>query len=98
MTEKKIPIPNKGMAVLQALEESEQRHGAIIIPNVGEHQGFQGKIIAIKDIYNFNRGEFVPSEFKIGDIVVYPSLGSTKIKVDREEYIICGVQDLLASI
>lgn len=95
---KVIPTPNKGMAVLQALEESEQKYGNIVVPNIAENSAFQAKIVAIKDIYNFNRGETVPSEFKVGDIVLYPSMGATKVKVDREEYIICGVQDLLASI
>ena len=90
--------PNKGMCILEPLEESEQKYGNIVIPNAGETKAMQARVVAMKDIYNFNLGVFVTSEFKVGDIVLYPALGATKQIVDRKEYIICGIQDILASI
>mgnify|MGYP002132448050 CR=1 FL=1 len=90
--------PNYGMCVLKPLEESEQKYGAIILPNLGDTKAMQARIEEISPIYNFNLGVEVPPKYKVGDIVLYPALGASKVVVDREEYIICGVQDLLTSI
>ena len=91
-------IPNFGQAILRPLEESEQKHGAIIIPNIGDSKPMQARIESISPTYNFQLGIEVPSKFVEGDLVLYPALGAQKVTVDREDFIICSVQDLLAKI
>ena len=68
------------------------------LPNIGETKSMQGRIESMENVYNFNLGVQVQSKFKVGDLVLYPAMGSNKVIVDREEYIICGIMDLLAVI
>ena len=65
---------------------------------MGNTKATQAIVVAIKDIYNFNMGCDVPSEFKVGDRVLFPSMGSQKITIDRVDYFICGVQDILGAV
>lgn len=90
--------PNRGMAILKPIDESEQRYGQIIIPDIGETKASQAIIVDFSPTYNYNLGKEVPSLFKNGDVVLYPALGAQKIKIDRQDYIICAVSELMASI
>lgn len=90
--------PNRGMAILKPVEETEKTFGAIIIPDIGETKASQAVIVRMEPTYNYNLGKEVPSLFKVGDTVLYPALGSQKLTLDRQEYIICAVSELLSAI
>lgn len=90
--------PNWGQAILKPIEEGEKTYGAIIVPDLENSKLLQGIILDITPIYNFNLGQEVPCLFERGDIVLIPPMGSQKVKLDGEEYIICGITDLPASI
>ena len=90
--------PNRGQAILKPIEETEQTYGNIIIPDMGNTKAAQAVIVSMCPIYNFNMGVEVPSIFNVGDTVLFPSMGSQKVTLDREDYFICGIQDILASI
>ena len=94
----KILRPNYGQAVLRPLDEGEQTFGNIIIPDMGKETAKMGTILAIAPIYNFNRGELVPSIFKIGDLVILPPMGAQKVTVDKIDYLLVSTNDLLSSI
>lgn len=90
--------PNYGNAILKPIETGETKYNAIIIPDIGNEKLIRATIVDIAPIYNFNLGTLVPSIFNIGDIVVVPPMGSQRVILDREEYIICAVNDLAASV
>jgi chaperonin GroES len=90
--------PNFGHAVLKPVEDGEQLFGNIVMPDMGNEKGRLAIVEAIEPIYNFNLGTFVESKFKIGDTVLYPPMGGQRITIDREEYIVVSVTDLLASV
>lgn len=95
---KKSLVPNWGQAILKPVEEGEKSYGNIVVPDTGQTKLSQAHIVDIAPIYNFNLGVEVPSKFQIGDLVLIPPMGAQKHTLDREEYYICGVTDLLASI
>lgn len=90
--------PNYGQAVLKPIDESESTFGNIVLPDLGNTKAGKAIIIDIAPIYNFNLGTFVESKFKIGDTVLFPLMGCQKITLDREDFLICSVSDLPASI
>ena len=90
--------PNFGQAVLKPFEEGEKTFGNIIIPDMGKETAKIATILAIAPIYNFNRGELVESVFKVGDTVILPPMGAQKVTVDKIDYLIVSVNDLLSSI
>lgn len=90
--------PNRGYAILKPLEEHEQTYGRIIIPDVGETKSSQATIVRFSPTYNYNLGVEVECLFSVGDVVLYPAMGSQKQTLDGEDFIICAITDLLASI
>lgn len=86
--------PKNGYLVLRPIEEDETMYGNIIIPDLGKERPELGEVIATSPTYNFHSDQKIPSEFKIGDKVLIPKLGSVRITVDSEEYFICKEQDV----
>jgi len=91
-------VPNHGQAILKPIEEGEQSYGNIIIPDLGNSKSMQAIVVDIAPIYNFNMGTFAPMKFKIGDVVLFPSMGSQKVTLDREDFYVCSITDIPASI
>ena len=94
---KKI-TPNYGYAVLKPKEEGEQMNGGIVIPDMGQEKGRLAIVDSISPIYNFNLGEFAPTIYKVGDLVVFPPMGGQKVTLDGDDYIIVSITDLAAKI
>ena len=42
--------------------------------------------------------DVIPTEIKIGEVVVFPAFGGTKMTIDGEEFIVMKEQDLLATL
>ncbi len=90
--------PRMGQIILKPLEESEMMVGNIIIPDVGNEKTLTATIIAVSDVYNYHRGEFIPTDLKIGMKVVLPPMGVQKHKLDNEEYFITSQENILSII
>ena len=90
--------PRMGQVILKPLEESEMMVGNIIIPDVGNEKTLTATIIAVSDVYNYHRGEFIPTDLKAGMKVVIPPMGVQKHKLDNEEYFITAQDNILSII
>ena len=53
--------PVNGNVILRPIEEEEQMSGNIIIPDMGKERPDMGEIVAISEVYNFNKGEYLTS-------------------------------------
>tara|TARA_B110000285_G_scaffold10098_1_gene10127 strand:- start:1301 stop:1591 length:291 start_codon:yes stop_codon:yes gene_type:complete len=90
--------PVNGNIILRPIEEDEQMSGNIIIPDMGKERPDMGEIIAISEVYNFNKGEYVPTNLKIGMKVLIPKMGAQSITIDGEEYYITAQSSVLSII
>ena len=90
--------PVNGNIILRPIEEEEQISGNIIIPDMGKERPDMGEIIAISDVYNFNKGEYVPTILKVGMKVLIPKMGAQSITIDGEEYYITAQNSVLSII
>jgi co-chaperonin GroES (HSP10) len=89
--------PNYGYAILKAVETTKT-HGNIIVPDMGKEKATVGEIIDFKPTYNFNTDTLVPFLYEIGDEVIFASMGGKKVKIDRQEYIVISINDILTKI
>ena len=80
--------PVNGNVIIRPIEEEEQMSGNIIIPDMGKERPEMGEIVAISKIYNFNKGEYVPTIIEIGMKVLIPKMGAQSVTIDGEEYYI----------
>ena len=77
--------PVNGNVILRPIEEEEQMAGNIIIPDMGKERPEMGEIIAISNVYNFNKGEYAPTTLEVGMKVLIPKMGAQSITIEGEE-------------
>jgi len=90
--------PKNGFTILKPVEEQEQTYGQIVIPDLGKERPEMGEVIAVSKTYNWHRGEFVDSQFEIGQKVLIPKMGTMKITVEGEDYFITKDTEILSVI
>ena len=82
--------------IVQRLEESEQRTGAIIIPDSAKEKPQQGTVLAAGLGKSNDDGERVPLDVKVGDTILFGKYAGQEIKLDGVEYLIMKEEDVLA--
>jgi len=86
--------PRGGSIILKQLEENEMKVGNIIIPDMGHEKSLVAEVIAVSDVYNWHKGEFVPSDLKVGQKVVIPPMGAQKLTLDNIDYLIISQEQI----
>tara|TARA_B110000483_G_scaffold202882_1_gene244817 strand:+ start:241 stop:609 length:369 start_codon:yes stop_codon:yes gene_type:complete len=84
--------------IVKPIEIEETTYGNIIVPDVGKEKNETGEVIAIGPGKSTIMGEFISTQLKVGDIVVLPTMGFTKLPYDREEYYVGPENQILAKI
>jgi chaperonin GroES len=82
--------------IVQRLEESAARAGAIIIPDSAKEKPQQGKVLAAGLGKSDKDGKRVPLDVTAGDIVLFGKYSGQEIKLDGLEYLIMKEDDVLA--
>ena len=74
--------------VVKPLEQKEKTEGGIYLPDTASKDKPQrGEVIAVGPDFK---------GVKKGDKVIFAKYGGTEIKIEEEEYLILGVDDVLA--
>ena len=89
-------IPLHNHVVIKQQDETDTMYGNIIVPDMGKEKPLMGEVIAVgPGIYSVT-GTWIDTSIKVGEIVVFPAFGGTKMTVEGEEYVVMKEQDLLA--
>jgi len=82
--------------VIKQQDETETMYGNIVVPDMGKEKPLMGEVVATgPGIYTIT-GTWIHTSIGVGEIVVFPAFGGTKMTVEGEEYIVMKEQDLLA--
>ena len=84
--------------LLEICENTEQMKGGILIPDSAKEKPQEYKVIALGTGKNDDKGEKIPFDVKVGDIVLTSRYGGTEVKVDDKEYKVVNQDDILAVI
>lgn len=91
------PLGNR--VVLKSLPEEEVTKGGIILPDTAEKEKpEQAEVIAVGPGKLLDNGKRSEMEVKTGDKVIFSKYSPTEIKLDEEEYLIVGEDDVLGII
>ena len=82
--------------VVKPIEGEEVTKGGIILPDTAKEKPQEGKVLAVGPGRLTEDGKRMPMDVKVGDLVLYVKYGGTEIKVDGEELMILGENDILA--
>jgi len=88
--------PLNGNVIIKPIENEEQMVGNIVIPDMGKEKPEIGEIVAASDTYNWHTGEYYRTKLIPGQKVLVPKMGSVKITVDGDDYIITKESEILS--
>lgn len=95
----KINIQPLGDRVLvEQKQEAEQIKGGIVIPDSAKEKPLEAVVVALGTGKLDDKGNKIPFDVKVGDIVLTSKYGGTEVKYDDKEYKIISASDILAVI
>jgi chaperonin GroES len=81
--------------LVKRLEEQDEKHGSIIIPDTAKEKPQEGKVIAVGNGKVNDEGKKLPLEVKAGDRILFGKYSGSEVKIDGEEYLILREEDVL---
>ena len=84
--------------IVKPVENEEQTFGKIIVPDLGKDKNEKGEVIAVGPGKITLMGSFIETQVKVGDVVILPTMGFTKLEYDGEDYYIGPENQILAKI
>lgn len=83
--------------LIQRIEPFAVSRGGIVIPERAREKVLQGTVVAVGPGQRSETGEFVPPAVSVGDKVLLPKFGGTKVELeDKNEYHLFKESDILA--
>jgi chaperonin GroES len=84
--------------IVKPIENEETTYGNIIVPDLGSEKNEIGEVIAVGPGKPTITGQFISTILQVGDKVVLPTMGFTKLPYDGEEYYVGPENQILAKI
>ena len=90
------PLGDK--VLIRRLEADEKTRGGIILPDTAKEKPREGTVIAVGSGKLLENGERAPFSVKPKDRVLFSSYSGTEVKLDGEDYLVLGEDEILAVI
>jgi len=84
--------------IVKPIETEEKMYGSIVIPDAGKDRNEHGTVIAVGPGTYTVTGTFLETEIKVGDVVILPTMGFSKLQHDGDEYYIGNEKQILARV
>jgi co-chaperonin GroES (HSP10) len=84
--------------IVKPVETEETSYGGIIVPDLGNEKNKLAEVIAVGDGYFSVTGVWIETVLKVGDVVVLPTMGFSKLEHEGEEYWIGPENQVLAKV
>ena len=84
--------------IVKPIEVEETTYGNIIVPDLGKEKNETGEVIAVGPGKPTITGEFIETQLSVGDKVVLPTMGFTKLPYNGDEYYVGPENQILAKI
>ena len=91
------PLSNN--VIIDPIEEEAVTMSGIILPETTEKEKPQkGKVIAVGSGKMNEKGEKIPLEVKVGDVVIFSKYGPNEFPFGDKEYLVVSENDIIAII
>src|SRR5213593_2840190 len=87
--------PLHDRVLVKRLEEQDEKHGSLIIPDTAKEKPQEGKVIAVGTGKVTDDGKTLPLAVKAGDRILFGKYSGSEVKIDGEEYLIMKEDDVL---
>jgi chaperonin GroES len=82
--------------VIKQQDETETMYGNIVVPDMGKEKPLMGEVVAVGPGTYTITGDFIETQVEVGEIVVFPAFGGTKMTIGDDEFVVMKENDLLA--
>ena len=96
MAAKVRPLGDK--VLLKRVEAETKTKSGIVLPETAKEKPKRGTVIAVGDGKLLDSGERAKFTVKKGDEIIFASYAGTEVKIDNEEYMILGEDEVLAIV
>ena len=84
--------------IVKPQEEEETTYGSIVVPDLGKDRNEHGTVVAVGPGRHVGGVGFIETEIKVGDNVILPTIGFTKLEHKGDEYYIGQENQILARL
>jgi chaperonin GroES len=84
--------------IVKPIEYEESTYGNIIVPDLGKEKNETAEVVSVGPGKPTITGEFIPTILTVGDKVVLPTMGFTKLPYEGEEFYVGPENQILAKI
>lgn len=84
--------------VIEPIEQEGQTTSGILLPETAKERPQEGKVVAVGPGDRTDKGECIPMEVQLGDLILYGKYAGTEIKLKGQKYLILKESDALAII
>ena len=90
--------PLHDRVLVRRVEEQDDTHGSIIIPDTAKEKPQEGKVIAVGTGKVTEDGKKLPLAVKEGDRILFGKYSGSEVKLDGQEYLIMKEEDVLGIV
>jgi chaperonin GroES len=99
VTATKVSIkPLEDRIVVQANEAETTTASGIVIPDTAKEKPQEGTVLAVGPGRVDDKGNRIPIDVSVGDVVLYSKYGGTEVRYAGEDYLVLSARDVLAVI
>ncbi|XP_033211942.1 10 kDa heat shock protein, mitochondrial isoform X2 [Belonocnema kinseyi] len=92
-------IPLFDRVLIQKAEAITKTKGGIVLPEKAQAKVLKGTVVAVGPGSKNDKGEHLPLTIKVGDTVLLPEYGGTKVTLDEEKELhLFRESDILAKL
>ena len=84
--------------IVKPIESEETTVGNIIVPDLGKEKNETGIVISVGPGQSTLTGDFIPTILKVGEKVILPTQGFTKLPYNGEDYYVGPENQILAKV
>ncbi len=81
--------------VVKRIEQKEQMHGGLYIPDSAKEKPQEGEVVAVGKGKRMEDGKVIPLDVQAGDRILFGKYSGSDIKLDSEEYLIMREDEVL---
>ena len=84
--------------VVKPSEAEQTTASGLVIPDTAKEKPQEGTVLAVGPGRIDDKGNRVPLDVKVGDVVLYSKYGGTEVRYGGEDYLVLSARDVLAVI
>ena len=84
--------------VVKVREQVEKTRAGIYVPDTAKDRPQEAEVLAVGPGARNSKGERIPMDVQVGDVVIFSKYGGAEVKNEGEEYMILSERDILGIV